>query len=212
GAPLALDLPLTTATATEPAPAAVHRGRLPDELVKRVEVYAAECGVTQFMLYAAAYAALLSRWTGQDEVVFGLPESGRGDAATHATYGLFVNTLPLRVRIGADDDWNALVARVRDAALDAYTYADVPLDQLAARLRELPLQALLVVQPDDMPLPELPGVESPRLPVDHHHTKLDLLPQVDYGRHVVADRGEPEHGPFAALAYRADDHAAPAPS
>ncbi|MEU2387424.1 amino acid adenylation domain-containing protein [Streptomyces sp. NPDC012461] len=204
GAPLALDLPLTTATATEPAPAAVHRGRLPDELVKRVEVYAAECGVTQFMLYAAAYAALLSRWTGQDEVVFGLPESGRGDAATHATYGLFVNTLPLRVRIGADDDWNALVARVRDAALDAYTYADVPLDQLAARLGELPLQALLVVQPDDMPLPELPGVEAARLPVDHHHTKFDLLLQVDQGRLVGADGGEPEHGTFAALEYRAD--------
>ncbi|MFI2782677.1 amino acid adenylation domain-containing protein [Streptomyces sp. ALB3] len=204
GAPFALDLPFDTAAATEPAPAAVHRSRLPDELVKRVEVYAAECGATHFMLYAAAYAVLLSRWTGQDEVVFGLPAAGRESTPTHATYGLFVNTLPLRVRIGAQDSWNALVGRVRDSALDTYTYADVPLDRLAARLGGLPLQAMLVVQPDDVPLPELPGVEATRLPVDHHHTKFDLLLQVDQGRFTATGGGDAVRGTFAALEYRAD--------
>ncbi|MEU2180424.1 amino acid adenylation domain-containing protein [Streptomyces thermolilacinus] len=204
GAQLTLDLPHDTSAATEPAPAAVHRGRLPDELVKRVEVYAAECGATPFMLYAAAYAVLLSRWTGQDEVVFGLPAAGREDTTTHATYGLFVNTLPLRVRIGAQDRWNGLVGRVRDAALDAYALADVPLDRLAAELGGLPLQAMLVVQPDDVPLPELPGVDAARLHVDARHTKFDLLLQVDQGRFAPLDGGEAERGTFAALEYRAD--------
>ncbi|MFJ6866182.1 non-ribosomal peptide synthetase [Streptomyces termitum] len=204
GAPLTLDLPRDASAATEPAPAAVHRDRLPDELVKSVEVYAAECGATPFMLYAAAYAVLLSRWTGQDEVVFGLPAAGREDTAAHTTYGLFVNTLPLRVRIGAEDRWNGLVERVRDAALTTYAHADVPLDRLAARLGGLPLQALLVVQPDDVPLPDLPGVTAARLHVAPHHTKFDLLLQVDRGRFAPVDGGEAEHGTFAALEYRAD--------
>ncbi|GGP99436.1 hypothetical protein GCM10010249_17020 [Streptomyces roseolilacinus] len=204
GAPFALDLPVDAAAATEPPPAAVHRTRLPDELVKRVEVHAAECGATPFMLYAAAYAVLLSRWTGQDEVVFGLPAAGRERAATHTTYGLFVNTLPLRVRTAPQDDWDTLVGRVRDAALEAYTHAEVPLDRLAARLGGLPLQALLVVQPDDMPVPQLPGVETARWPVDHHHTKFDLLLQIDRGRLAAPDAAEPEDGTFAALEFRAD--------
>ncbi|WP_406413622.1 amino acid adenylation domain-containing protein [Streptomyces halstedii] len=200
GAPLALDLPLDTASA-DPAPAGVRRVRLPDDLVGRVEAYAADQGATPFMVYAAAYAVLLSRWTGQDELVYGTPASGRDRDSTASTHGLFVNTLPLRVRLSPRDDGRALLDRVRDAALEAYGRADVPLDRLAARLGHLPLRALLVVQPDDMPRPRLPGVETARWFVAHHHTKFDLLLQIDRGRFAGPDAAEPEDGCFAALEF-----------
>ncbi|MCE7082629.1 non-ribosomal peptide synthetase [Streptomyces sp. ST2-7A] len=204
GASFALDLPVNATAATEPAPAATHRVRLPDTLVRRVEERATEYGMTPFMLYAAAYTALLSRWTGRDEVVFGLPAAGREDTATHTTYGLFVNTLPLRARVAAGDTWNTLLGRVRDAALEAYAHADVPLDRLIAHRGGTPLQALLVVQPDEMPLPRIPGVEAARWLVDHHHTKFDLLLQIDRGQVLAPDVAEPGHRTLVTLEFRAD--------
>ncbi|MGP3922721.1 amino acid adenylation domain-containing protein [Streptomyces sp. 8N616] len=204
GASFALDLPTDGASATEPAPAGTLRVPLPASLVTRLESRAVEHGATPFMLYAAAYAVLLSRYTGQDDLVIGLPAAGRELPSARSTYGLFVNTLPLRIRTAREDSWADLIARVRDAALEAYTYADVPLDQLAARLGGMPLQAMLVVQPDEEPLPELPGVEAARWFVEHHHTKFDLLLQIDKAYALRPGADEPEHGCFAALEFRAE--------
>ncbi|WP_043479501.1 non-ribosomal peptide synthetase, partial [Janthinobacterium sp. HH01] len=201
GASAALDLPVNGAAPSAVPPAATLRVLLPAGLVARLAQCAREQGATPFMLYAAAYAVLLARYTNQEEVVFGVPVAGRGHEQDGLTYGLFVNTVPVRVRVGAGDSWRALIDRVRDAALDAAAL-DVPLEALGERLGGLPLQALLVAQPAACPLPQLDGVTAAWRFVDHGHAKFDVALHIDTA--LAADAHGGQQATYAALEYRAD--------
>ncbi|WP_424188063.1 amino acid adenylation domain-containing protein [Actinokineospora sp. G85] len=202
GAAFAIDLP-SDGVAAEPARAATLRERVPDDLAAAAAATAAAHGATQAMFHAAAFAALLSRVSGQEQVVIGLPVAGR-DAEAASCYGLFVNTIPLPVTVRRDDTWAQLLAGVRDAALAAYSHAEVPLDRLAAHLGGAPLAAMLVVQPDDEPLPELPGLRAARYFPANRHTKFDVVLQLDRALAVPPGGTEPEPGLWAALEHPAE--------
>jgi amino acid adenylation domain-containing protein len=71
-------------------------------------------GVTLNTLVQTAWALLLSRWTGEDDVTFGVTTSGRPpefDGSVEEIVGLFINTMPLRVPVAPD-------STVRSALLD----------------------------------------------------------------------------------------------
>ena len=201
GASPVLDLPALGARRDDVPPAGTRRVRLPADLVARVEERAKASGATPFMLYAAAYAVLLARYANAADVVFGVPVAGRAHEADGQTYGLFVNTVPVRVAVGPEDTWADLIDRVRDAALDACAL-DVPLDALADALGGFPLQAMLVAQPGACPLPQIDGVASAWRFVDHCHAKFDLTLQIDTALAASADGTR--QGTYAALEYRAD--------
>jgi amino acid adenylation domain-containing protein len=77
---------------------------------------------------------VLGRWCEQDDVVVGAPVAGRDRAALEPLIGFFVNTLVLRVDIAGDPSFDALVQRVRDVALDAFTHAEMPFEALVEDL------------------------------------------------------------------------------
>ncbi|MFC8043997.1 amino acid adenylation domain-containing protein [Nocardia sp. NPDC057353] len=85
---------------------------------------------TPFMIAFAAYAVLLHRLSGKDDLVIGTPVAGRGHPALDALVGMFVNTVPLRTRIDPAATFGELVAAVRATALDAFEQADVPFDRI----------------------------------------------------------------------------------
>ncbi|WP_444543832.1 amino acid adenylation domain-containing protein [Nocardia pneumoniae] len=67
----------------------------------RITKRAAELGVTVNTLVQAAWGVLLGRLTGRGDVVFGATVSGRPGELTgvESMVGLFINTLPVRVRV-----------------------------------------------------------------------------------------------------------------
>lgn len=202
-APFTLDLPLD-GVASVPMRAGTVRVPLPPELAVGVAAESAMRGVTPFMFYTAAFAVLLARHTGQPDVVIGVPAVVREHPDTARTYGLFVNIVPLRITVERDDTWSGLLARVRDTALAAYSRADVPFDRIAAYLGGAPLSAVLVVQPDDSPLPELPRVQAARYFPQNRHTKFDVALHIDRALAVRPDGNEPEHALWATLEFPAD--------
>src|SRR6266567_971516 len=93
-----------------------------------------EAGATMFMTTLAAFAVLLGRYCGQDDIVVGTPAAGRSRTETEDLIGFFVNTLVMRVDLTGDLSFIELLARVRRIARDAYAHQDLPFEKLVEQL------------------------------------------------------------------------------
>jgi amino acid adenylation domain-containing protein len=102
-----------------------------------VELLAIECrraGATPFMGLLAAFAALLYRWTGQDDLSLGTPVAGRHRAEIEGAIGLFVNTLVLRVGLDGAPTWRELLARTRAGVVGAFAHQELPFEKVVEEL------------------------------------------------------------------------------
>ncbi|HEV3051693.1 MAG TPA: amino acid adenylation domain-containing protein, partial [Longimicrobium sp.] len=136
GAPPLLELP-----ADRPRPAVqTHNGALegaflPRELADGVLALARQEGATLFMVLLAALDLVLSRQSGQQDVVVGTPIAGRTRAETDRVVGLFLNSLALRVSLVDDPAFRELLRRVRDTTLDAYAHQDAPFEAVLEEIQ-----------------------------------------------------------------------------
>ncbi|WP_346397669.1 non-ribosomal peptide synthetase [Pseudomonas syringae] len=92
-------------------------------------------GSTLFMTLLAGWATVLSRLSGQDEVVIGSPVANRMSAEVEGLIGFFVNTLALRVNVSDDPTVEALLSRVKACTLAAYEHQDLPFEQVVELLK-----------------------------------------------------------------------------
>ncbi|WP_158827920.1 AMP-binding protein, partial [Streptomyces sp. NRRL S-118] len=117
-------------SASGPFDAAVHDLTLSAGLGAALARRAADCGVTVNTVVQAAWALVLSRMTGGGrDVVFGAVVSGRPHdlPGVAGMVGLFVNTLPVRVRLDGREPVGALLRRLQDEQLRLAPYHHVPL-------------------------------------------------------------------------------------
>lgn len=78
--------------------------------------------------------SLLSRLSGQDDIVIGSPIAGRPHADLEAVLGMFVNTLALRTRPAGNKTFEEFLKEVRQTALEAYEHQDYPFEELVDKL------------------------------------------------------------------------------
>ncbi len=85
------------------ATVAEARAALDPELARRLRALARQFGVSVASLCHLAWAQVCARTTGRDDVVFGTVLFGRmqGAAGIDTAFGIFINTLPLRLSVGA---------------------------------------------------------------------------------------------------------------
>ena len=91
---------------------------LPDDLVTALRRAAATLSVTPYEFLLTAFRLLLRHYVRQEEVLVGAPCAGRSGEASERIVGLFVNTLPLRIRVGSEETGASVASRV-SAALRA---------------------------------------------------------------------------------------------
>ncbi|MGW4071887.1 condensation domain-containing protein, partial [Nocardia grenadensis] len=86
----------------------------------RITALAAELGITANTVLQVAWAILLGRITGRDDVLFGATVSGRPPqlAGVETMVGLFINTVPVRVRFDQDEPPRALLTRTQGEQAD----------------------------------------------------------------------------------------------
>src|SRR4051812_39244481 len=87
------------------------------------------------MALLAGLQAMLSRYSGQDDVVVGCPIAGRTHPDLQGLVGLFVNTLAMRADLSGRPTFRGLLARTRESVLEAYANQDLPLEKLVEELR-----------------------------------------------------------------------------
>ena len=153
---------------------------LPASVATRVTQLASERGATPFMVLLAAYAHLLMQTAGQDEVVVGVPVSGR-PAGTDDIVGLFVNALPIRIQGGQEQSFIALIDQVKHHVLEAMSHADVPweflLDALEPRrdLSRSPIfQVSFTLQADPVAAFSVEGLTFTDVPLPIAAAKFEL--------------------------------------
>ncbi|HET8773600.1 MAG TPA: amino acid adenylation domain-containing protein, partial [Thermoanaerobaculia bacterium] len=131
GAPALLRLPLD-----RPRPAVQsHTGDrvpflLPAELAADLRAFSQRHGVTLFMTLLSAWGLLLSRLSGQQDVVIGTPVANRPRRELESLIGFFVNTLALRLRLEDRPSVAALLAQAKETTLAAFAHADLPFEQV----------------------------------------------------------------------------------
>jgi len=178
GAPVLLELPTDRPRPVVPSHrGGVHRMALSKPVSEALAALARSEGATLFMLLLATFQLLLSRWSGQGDVVVGTTTAGRTHPKAESLIGLFVNALPLRTRIEEGCSVLDLLRQVQETALSAYAHQDLPFEKL---VKELAPSRDLSRQPIFQVLMEWRGIETSELRLG----ELRLQPIA--GEHVTA--------------------------
>lgn len=107
---------------------------LGEEITTALKKLSQRHGTTLFMTMLASWAVLLSRLSGQDEVVIGTPAANRNRAELEGLIGFFVNTLAIRVDLSSGPGIGKLLQSVRERLLDAQDHQDIPFDRVVELL------------------------------------------------------------------------------
>jgi len=118
---------------------AEHRIQLSREVTAKLQALAARHNVTLQTVTLGAWAVLLSRYSGEEDVVFGSVVSGRPAAlpGVETMVGMFVNTLPVRVRVDGAEPLAPWLRRLQERQLARQDFEHTPLTDIQ-RWSEVP--------------------------------------------------------------------------
>ena len=138
-------------------------------------------GATLFATLLAGFAALLRRYTGEEDLCVGVPTAGRLRAELEGLIGFFTNSIVLRTDVSGDPTFRELVQRVKEATGSAFEHDELPFERLVEELnpgRDLrgnPLfQVGFALQNAPRERFELPGLTIAPFEMDVRVTRLDL--------------------------------------
>ncbi|NCS15837.1 MAG: amino acid adenylation domain-containing protein, partial [Microcystis aeruginosa G13-12] len=182
GAPALLSLPTDRPRPNQQSFAGGHLPfSLSWELTEKLTQLTQEQGVTLFMTLLTAFAVLLYRYTEQEDILIGTPIANRNRREIEGLIGFFVNTLVLRIDLSGKPNFNQLLGRVREMAMDAYAHQDLPFEMLVEVLqpeRDLshaPLFQVDFLLQNSPPSPlELTGLTATPLTTENDTAKFDL--------------------------------------
>jgi amino acid adenylation domain-containing protein len=204
GCPARLDLP-----ADRPRPVsqsfrgATIRIELAGTLCRQLRTYSRSRGITLFTTMLAGFAALLSRHSGEHDIVIGSGVANRRLAEIEQMIGMVVNTLPLRIDLSGEPTFDELTDRVQHITGRAHEWQDVPLDRLIGALglprdpaRNPLFQVMFSFHDSQLPELDFAGVRGTVLERSNNSAKTDLsvvvLPRAEQRvGHNVADDDAP---------------------
>ncbi|MFL6284241.1 MAG: amino acid adenylation domain-containing protein [Pyrinomonadaceae bacterium] len=182
GAPEHLDLPTD-----RPRPpmqtfaAETYKLSLPAAQLAALKRLSREHQATLYMTLLSAFAVLLSRHSGQEDIVVGSPIANRQESRLEELIGFFVNTLVMRVRVKPSASFAELLSEVRRTALEAYQHQDVPFERLVEELsperslNQTPLfQVMFALQNAPEVAHQLAGLTVERLASDVPTVHFDM--------------------------------------
>lgn len=135
------DLPVLELPADYPRPSVRSQNGansavlLDGDTVQRIISLANQQECTLFTFLFATIKVLLYKYSGQEDIVIGLPVSGRDHPDIEKLVGLFVHTLPIRTTFKGADNFGSFLQNVKQQMMDAYRHQVYPVDQLVEDLK-----------------------------------------------------------------------------
>ena len=150
--------------------------------------------MTSFQLLLAAYALLLMRHSGQEDIIVGCPFANRSRPELDGLVGLFINTLPIRVNLRGNPTVREFLGQVRAIMLDAFTWQATPLEALVSEIsprRDLSRTPvfLVVINLRNVPRRQtiIAGLEMENVPQEDAPSGFDISLEFD-----IVENGELE--------------------
>ncbi|HEY0684527.1 MAG TPA: amino acid adenylation domain-containing protein, partial [Steroidobacter sp.] len=182
GAPALLELPTDRARPAVQSYAGDNiEFSLGASLSAQLKSLARSHGVTLFMVLHAGLSVLLSRLSGERDVVIGSPVANRPRVEIEELIGFFVNTLALRLRL--EEDWSVatLLQQAKAVTLAGYGHQEVPFEQVVEVLQpprslsHSPIfQVLFVFQNTPPSTLQLGELQLQTQPLPHFTSQFDL--------------------------------------
>jgi non-ribosomal peptide synthetase component F/acyl carrier protein len=105
------------------------------ETVTKVEALIKNQGVSLHILLFSIYAALLNQYSGQEDLVIGSLVAGRQHPDLENIIGVFINFLPIRIKIDPEQTFSDFLGSVKDTMLNAYENQDFPFEKIVETLK-----------------------------------------------------------------------------
>ncbi len=154
---------------------------VPPELAWRLRTLSDRSGSTLFMTLMAAFALLMNRYSGEDDILIGSPVANRNHQEIENLIGFFVNTLVLRHDFLEDRTFTELLQETRRTCIEAYTHQDIPFEKIVDELsparsmdRQPLVQVVFALQNAPMPEAGLSGLSVAPLTGDGVTVRFDL--------------------------------------
>ena len=103
------------------------------DLHNRIKEKCKELNITPYVFYMACFNILLAKFSGNDDIVVGMPVSGR-NGRFFETVGMFVNTIALRNKPQQSKSVSAFLDEVRMNSVAAIDNQDYPFEELVKKL------------------------------------------------------------------------------
>jgi non-ribosomal peptide synthetase component F len=108
---------------------------LSEELTGKLKELSRREGVTLFMTVLAGLQALLSRYSGEEDISVGTPIAGRNRMEVEGLIGFFVNTMVIRSDVRGEASYQELLREVREETLGAYGHQELPFEKLVEEMQ-----------------------------------------------------------------------------
>ncbi len=152
-----------------------------NELTNKLRQISKETGSTIYMVLLSALNVLLSKYSGQEDIIVGSPIAGRPHSDLENIIGMFVNTLAMRNYPAGEKTFKEFLREVKEKALGAYANQDYQFETLVEKLnvaRDLsrnPLfDVMLILQNMDMGEIEAEGIKISPYKSEDKVSKFDI--------------------------------------
>jgi amino acid adenylation domain-containing protein len=135
------DIPILNMPTDFPRPAAQSmegdsiKAEISAQTANSLNKLALNTGATLYMVLLAAFNILLSKYSGQEDLVVGSPIAGRHNADLNSTIGMFVNTIAMRNRPESQKTFHSFLNELRDNSIKAYENQEYQFDDLVDKLK-----------------------------------------------------------------------------
>ena len=155
---------------------AAHRADVGPAPSVAVRALAAQRRASAFMVVAAAVCAALSRYTGREDLLVGMPAGRRDRPGLERLVGPLLEMVAVRLDLGGVPTFAALVGRTRAAVLGALRHAEALADLPAvpgSTVRGL-FNVIITDLGTSLPEPRFRGLTASHVEVPRVGTKYDL--------------------------------------
>ncbi|MGB7604817.1 MAG: amino acid adenylation domain-containing protein [Lutisporaceae bacterium] len=156
--------------------------KIEEELTNKLRQIAKATGSTMYMVLLSTLNILLSKYSGQADIIVGSPIAGRPHADLENIIGMFVNTLAMRNYPSGEKTFEEFLMEVKENALGAYAAQDYQFEELVEKLniardfsRNPVFDVMLVLQNMDRGEAAVEGISIKPYKSENRISKFDMI-------------------------------------